>query len=263
MASAWRAERASTNGQALPPYEPSLAALQPALQGQLPVAFEANESREILRALDMAEEFKLEPMITGGREADKVIPELKARNVNVIYNLNYPTRSRMLPPEAEESIEALRARANAPKVPGALAKAGVPFAFSATGLQQPRDFVRNVARAVREGLSSEAALRALTLDAAKIAGADARVTGTAEAPRVDGHVEIHDGGFQSYRYESLIADVDYAGNRATIDATLTQTPTERITVTGTAPMSLWRTRSSTSSPSAAINSSRTAGSILP
>lgn len=169
------ANRAAGNGQARPPYDPTLAALQPALQGQIPVAFEANESREILRALDMAEAFKLKPMITGGREADKVTPELKARGVSVIYNLNYPTRSRMLPPDADESIETLRARANAPKVPGALAKAGIPFAFSATGLQQPRDFVRNVARAVREGLAADAALRALTLDAARIAGAEARV----------------------------------------------------------------------------------------
>jgi imidazolonepropionase-like amidohydrolase len=184
-------ERARRNGQARPPYDPTLAALQPALQGQIPVAFEANESREILRALDMAEEFKLQPMITGGREADKVTPELKARGVSVIYNLNYPTRSRMLPPDAEESIDALRARANAPKVPGALAKAGVPFAFSSTGLQQPRDFVRNVARAVREGLAADAALRALTLDAAKIAGADARV-GSVEKGKI-ANLVITDG----------------------------------------------------------------------
>lgn len=69
--------------------------------------------------------------------------------------------------------------------------------------------------------------------------AQARVTGTMEAPTVDGHVEIHNGTFQTYKYESLIADVDYAGRRATIDATLQQSPTERITVTGTAPMSLF------------------------
>jgi imidazolonepropionase-like amidohydrolase len=169
------AQRAAKAGTARPPYDPSLEALQPALAGQLPVAFEANASREILRALDMAQEFKLNPMITGAREADQVVQELKARNVSVVYNLNYPTRSRMLPPDADESIETLRARANAPRVPGALAKAGVTFAFSAEGLREPRDFVRNAARAVREGLPAEAALRALTLDAAKIAGADARI----------------------------------------------------------------------------------------
>ncbi len=53
--------------------------------------------------------------------------------------------------------------------------------------------------------------------------AKARVTGTMEAPTVDGHVEIHGGAFRNYKYESFIADVDYAGRRATVDATLQQT----------------------------------------
>jgi imidazolonepropionase-like amidohydrolase len=157
-----------------PPYDPALDALQPALDGRLPVAFEAETAREISRALAMAGEFKLDPMITGAREADQVAAELKSRNARVIYNVNYPTRSRMLPPDAEESVSVLRARANAPRVPGALEKSGVLFAFSSTGVQ-PRDFVRNVGRAVREGLPADAAIRALTLNAAKIAGAEARV----------------------------------------------------------------------------------------
>lgn len=169
------ARQAAKNAAARPPYDPSLEALQPALEGRLPVAFEVNSSREILRALDMAGDFKLDPVISGAREADQVAADLKARNARVIYNLNYPTRSRALEPDAEESIHALRARANAPKVPAALSKAGVTFAFSSTGIREPRDFVRNAGRAVKEGLSPDAALRALTLDAAKIAGAEARV----------------------------------------------------------------------------------------
>jgi imidazolonepropionase-like amidohydrolase len=158
-----------------PPYDPSLEALLPALEGRLPVAFEANAAREIQRALAMAQEFKLDPVISGARDADQVSADLKARNARVIYNVNYPTRSRALAPDAEESISVLRERANAPRVPAALDKAGVMFAFSAAGVREPRDFVRNVARAVREGLSADAALRALTLNAAKIAGADNRV----------------------------------------------------------------------------------------
>ncbi|HJR59577.1 MAG TPA: translocation/assembly module TamB domain-containing protein [Vicinamibacterales bacterium] len=70
--------------------------------------------------------------------------------------------------------------------------------------------------------------------------ANAKVTGTMTAPSVDGHVEIHDGAFQTYKYQSLIADVDYVGGRVTVDATLTQTPAETITVKGTAPTSLFR-----------------------
>lgn len=70
--------------------------------------------------------------------------------------------------------------------------------------------------------------------------ADATVSGTAEAPSVDGHVEIRDGGFKTYRYESLVADVDYQPERLVVDATLQQSPGESITATGTVPMSLFR-----------------------
>ena len=59
--------------------------------------------------------------------------------------------------------------------PAALDKAGILFAFSADGVREPREFVRNVARAVKEGLPSDAAVRALTINAARIAGADARL----------------------------------------------------------------------------------------
>jgi imidazolonepropionase-like amidohydrolase len=69
----------------------------------------------------------------------------------------------------------MRLRAHASKTPGELAKSGVPFAFSGAGLAAPADFVKNAARAVKDGLSADAAIRALTLDAAKIAGAGDRV----------------------------------------------------------------------------------------
>lgn len=160
---------------ARPPFDPALEALQPALAGRLPVAFQAALHREVLRALDMAKEFKLSPIITGGIEADLAAAELKAANAKVLFSVNYPARSRALAPDAEESAREMRLRARAPKTPAALAAAGVPFAFSGAGLATPADFVRNVARAVREGLSEEAALRALTLDAAAIAGAVDRV----------------------------------------------------------------------------------------
>lgn len=158
-----------------PVYDPALEAMQPALAGRLPVAFEADASREILRALSMAKQFKLDPVITGGREADAVAADLKAQNARVVYSVNYPTRPRTLAPDADEPLRELRTRAQAPKVPAALHKAGVPFAFASSGLREPRDFVRNVGRAVKEGLPAEAAIRALTIEAARMAGAADRV----------------------------------------------------------------------------------------
>jgi translocation and assembly module TamB len=70
--------------------------------------------------------------------------------------------------------------------------------------------------------------------------ADATLTGSTDAPAVDGRVEILDGGFQEYRYESLVATVDYQGDRIGLDATLQQSPTEAITAKGSVPISLFR-----------------------
>ncbi len=166
-----------------PNYDPALDALQPALQGKVPVAFEVNTAREIERSLEIAKEFKLDPVIYGAREADQVAADLKSRNARVIYSVNYPTRSRALAPDADEPLSVLRTRANAPKVPAALQKAGITFGFSGAGLREPRDFVRNVGRAVRDGLNPDAALRAMTADAARIAGAGERL-GTLEKGRI-------------------------------------------------------------------------------
>ena len=139
------------------------------------MAFEANQVREILRALKLAKELNLEPIITGGREADELTADLKSQGVRVIYSLNYPQRPRALAPDADEPLHALRQRANAPKVPGALAKAGVAFAFASAGLNDARDFVKNAAKAVKAGLAEDTALRALTINAATMAGVGDRL----------------------------------------------------------------------------------------
>jgi imidazolonepropionase-like amidohydrolase len=185
-----RYERAK-GGVPRPIYDPSLDAIQPALARTLPVAFDADLSREILRALNMAKEFNLDPVITGAREADQVIADLKARNARVIYNLDFPTRSRALPPDADEPIRELRARAQASKTPAALDKGGLLFAFSSGNIQQPRDFLRNAARAVKDGLPADAAIRALTINAARIAGAGDRL-GSLEKGKI-ANVIVTDG----------------------------------------------------------------------
>jgi imidazolonepropionase-like amidohydrolase len=200
-----RYERAK-GGVARPIYDPSLDAIQPALARTMPVAFEADLSREILRALSLAKEFNLDPVITGAREADQVVADLKARNARVIYDLDYPVRSRALPPDADEPIRELRARAQASKTPAALDKGGVLFAFSSGNLQQPRDFLRNAARAVKDGLSPDAAVRALTVNAARIAGAADRI-GSLERGKI-ANVIVTDGDLFEERTRIVHVFVD-------------------------------------------------------
>jgi autotransporter translocation and assembly factor TamB len=69
--------------------------------------------------------------------------------------------------------------------------------------------------------------------------ADATVSGSTKHPIVDGHVEINNGAFLAYKYQSLVADVDYKERRFEIDAALQQSPTEAITAKGSVPMSLF------------------------
>lgn len=158
-----------------PVFAPALEAMQPALTGRMPVAFQGETAREILRGLEMAKAFSLTPIITNAREADRVANELKAANARVIYSLNFPVRPDSLAPDADESLRTLRARAEAPRTPAALAKAGITFAFASDGMSDPKEFVKAAAKTVQQGLSKDEALRALTLAAATMAGAGDRV----------------------------------------------------------------------------------------
>lgn len=163
--------------QPRPTLEPALDGLTPALEGRMPVMFEAGEFREILRALALAKEFTLDPMILGGLEAGEAVADLKAANAKVVLTLNTGG------PAAggrggggDTSLRLTRMQQNAAKNPAALESAGVAYAFSAEGLPNPADFIRGVARAVRDGgLTADRAIRALTINAARMAGAADRV----------------------------------------------------------------------------------------
>jgi len=204
----------AASGMLRPPSEPALTAMQAALAGRTPVAFEAQLEREVLRALAMAKEFKLFPIIVGGDEADLAAADLKAAGAKVILSLNYPSRSRALAPDADEPIRQLRLRAHAPKAAGELARAGVPFAFASNGLTSEADFLRNAARAVHEGLDAEAAIRALTIDAARIAGAADR-TGSLEKGKI-ANVVVTDGDLFGER--TRIRHVFVDGRPVNLDA---------------------------------------------
>jgi imidazolonepropionase-like amidohydrolase len=184
-----------------PLVEPSLDALRAAMAGEMPVAFDANESREIDRALIMANDFKLKPIIVGGAGAAARIADLQKSKASVIYGVNF--RGGGAGPGGGgggggrgggggDSVRATQAAADAPKVPAILAKAGVPFAFTSGGTLAPADFVRNAARTAREGgLTPEAALKALTIEAARIAGAADRV-GSLEQGKI-ANIVVTDG----------------------------------------------------------------------
>ena len=162
---------ANPRGMKRPDADASLEALIPILNGQMPVVFNANSEREILRVLDLAKEFKLKPIIAGGQEAWKVTDRLKAENVPVLLSLDFPKRTAAASEEADpESLNLLRLRAETPKGAAKLQQAGVKFAFQSGAMKNINEFLTNAGKAVENGLAKDAAIRAMTLSAAEILG---------------------------------------------------------------------------------------------
>ncbi len=164
-AEAYRQKLASGGREPAVPGSPKLAALVPALEGKVPVYFAAHRKDDIQTALRIAAEFKLKPVIALGTEAYRMADELKKAGVPVVV---HPTMQR-----AGSSMETLHSfTGNA----AALDSAGVPVTIC-TGFEAyvPKVRVLRHEMAMAAGVGGfgrERALRAVTLDAAKLLGID-------------------------------------------------------------------------------------------
>lgn len=158
-------------GTRRPETDRSLAALIPVIEGRIPVVMIANSEREITRALDLANEFKLKLIIAGGQEADQVADRLAKQNVPVLLSLNLPRRTTTAMPEADpEPLRVLRERVEAQQTAGKLAKAGVRFAFESGSMANVSDLLANAHKTIENGLQPLDALRAFTIWPAEILG---------------------------------------------------------------------------------------------
>jgi imidazolonepropionase-like amidohydrolase len=158
-------------------------ALIPALEGKVPVYFSAHRRDDIQTALRIASEFKLKPVIAMGTEGYRMADELKKAGVSVVV---HPTMQR-----AGGSMETLHAfTSNA----AALDTAGVPITIC-TGFEgyvpKTRVLRYEAAMAAAAGLDRDRALRAITLDAAKLLGIE-KDHGSIEAGKVADLV-LYDG----------------------------------------------------------------------
>jgi imidazolonepropionase-like amidohydrolase len=202
----WAAYEARGKTGKRPAADPCLEALWPALEGKLPVAFEADSADEINRALDFAAEFKLKPIIVGGRNAWKVAARLATEQVPVILRLDFAgaaERETDLPVRVREDRERLRQEEIG--CAAALHKAGVKLAFTTQGLAVNR-FRENLRKAIAAGLPSDVALAALTSEAADILGVAPQVGHVTKGRAA--HLVVCDGDFDSAstKYKYAFAD---------------------------------------------------------
>ncbi len=155
---------------ARPRYDRTEAALAEALEDHALVLIPANNSVQLRRALELVDRWNVKGAIYGGQMAYEVAPEIAAKKLPVLVNLKWPEAEKDADPEDKPSLRTLRFRDRAPSSSAALAKAGVKFAFYSGGLAAPKDALKAAKKSIDAGLSSDAALRALTLSAAEIFG---------------------------------------------------------------------------------------------
>lgn len=155
---------AKDNSLPYPGIDLAMEALAPYANGEKPIIFSAQLSRDIKGVIKFVEENKLKAIIYGGAEAWEEADGLKKNNIPVIYNriFNNPFR-------ADDPYDSLF------EAPSKLQKAGVKFAIS-TGDDgaNVRDLPYQAGIASAYGLSKEDALKSVTLYPAQILGLDAQ-----------------------------------------------------------------------------------------
>ncbi|MDQ6623123.1 MAG: amidohydrolase family protein, partial [Verrucomicrobiota bacterium] len=165
---AYRKNPASTER---PEINASLAALAEQVQHKQPAVFEADDELDLLRALRIAEEFKLKPILFGNGYEYRVRKSLG--KTPVILPLDFPKAPEIERPELaiDYQLDELQHWDRAPSNPALLAAAGIPIAFTTEGLEKPeKEFWSHLRLVVRRGLNEEAALAALTSGPAEMFG---------------------------------------------------------------------------------------------
>ncbi|MCY7352468.1 MAG: amidohydrolase family protein [Cytophagaceae bacterium] len=145
----------------------------------LPQVFEANDKLAVLRADKIGDEFGVQYVIKGGGDEYQLLNEVKATGASLIIPINFPQAFDVEDPydALAVSLAELKHWEMAPANPGMLAKAGVSFALTMSGLKDKKDFWPNLRKAIDYGLSEQAALAALTTVPAQLLKMDG-VVGT-------------------------------------------------------------------------------------
>jgi len=147
-----------------PEHDLKLEALAKVLRREIPWRQHCHRADDIATAMRIAEEFGYELVLDHGTEAHLLADLIAARGIPVIIGPLITSRSKV----------ELRGRSLAN--PGRLAAAGVTIAITTDHPVVPISFlVHQATFAVKEGLDRDAALRALTINPARIMGVAGRL----------------------------------------------------------------------------------------
>ncbi|RMI06523.1 MAG: amidohydrolase, partial [Calditrichaeota bacterium] len=171
---AQEAYRRHPQGQSPPEINLALEALQPVIRRQLPVIWEVDDDLNFFRAARIIREFGLKAIIRGSGYEYRQIQAIKATGLPVILPLEFPRELDVETPEEALNVNLIDLQhwEAAPFNPRRLHEAGIPFAITHTSRDKKADFYANLRRAIEKGLPEDAALEALTLTPARLAGVD-------------------------------------------------------------------------------------------
>lgn len=137
------------------------AAMQPALRKEAKVFLLANDVESILSSVEWAIGRGLDPVVVGGREADRCVEYLVETGTPVVV-----TGTHRLPSRRDAAFD------RPFTLPNKLEEAGVTWALATNGggYENERHLPEHAAKAVAYGLPQQAAIRAMTKSAAEILG---------------------------------------------------------------------------------------------
>lgn len=212
---AWEAYRKNPS-LARPENNDALAALSAYRKSGMPVVIDASDELYALRADQVAREFGLNVIIHGSGNEYRRLKEIAANGRPVIVPVNFPKAPNVKTPEAAMSVslEELLHWDIAPDNPKLLDQAGVKIALSSDGLKDKGEFLASVRRAVKRGLSRDAALRALTTTPAELFGVSSSL-GSLEAGKLAQFI-VTDGDL--FDGETKVFETWIDGNRIEIES---------------------------------------------
>lgn len=173
-------KRGEQDPSELPERDLKMEALVMVLKKEIPMRAHAHRADDIMTAVRIAREFGINLVIEHCTEGHKIAEELVEAGVPAVVGPSLSNRAKI---ELKDITF---------KTPGVLAKAGVQVALMTDHPVIPVQYLPICAGlAVREGMSQEDALKALTINPAKILGVDHRL-GSLE-PGKDADVVIWSG----------------------------------------------------------------------
>ncbi len=174
-------KREQTDADKGPPRDLKLEALGEVLQSRVPLLLTAHRHQDIVSAIRLTKEFAFPLVLDGASEAHLVLEEIKEAGVPVIV---HPTMVRAQGELENATLE----------MAAILEREGILFAMQSgyeTYVPKTRVVLFEAAMAVAYGLSFEAALRSITINAAKLLGMEDRI-GSIEAGK-DADLALFDG----------------------------------------------------------------------